>query len=245
MPSLQIIRTIALDMLQLIHYSLCPMSRSIRLAIGECGLVVELEEERPWAWRRDFLMINPAGTLPVLMRPQGFILSGYYAISEYLDEAHGKVNGETPPRQILFPGTSAERAEVRRLVDWFHIKMDGEATRYFLDERVYQRFIDMGRSTPDTDVIRAGRANLRYHLSYMTHLLERREWLAGDTLSFADLAAAGELSVLDYLGEVPWDEYEKVKTWYQAIKARDSFRPLLADRLPGLPPPTVYAELEF
>jgi hypothetical protein len=33
-------------------------------------MVVELEEERPWAWRRDFLLINPAGTLPVLIRQQ-------------------------------------------------------------------------------------------------------------------------------------------------------------------------------
>ncbi|MBX2806014.1 MAG: glutathione S-transferase family protein [Hyphomicrobiales bacterium] len=232
-------------MLQLIHYSLCPISRSIRLAIGECGLVVELEEERPWAWRRDFLMINPAGTLPVLMRPHGFVLSGYYAISEYLDETHGKVNGEAPPSQSLFPGSALERAEIRRLVDWFHLKVDQEATRYFLDERVYQRFIDMGRSTPDTDIIRAGRSNLRYHLSYMAHLLERREWIAGDAISFADLAAAGQLSVLDYLGEVPWDEFRKVKNWYQSIKIRDSFRPLLTDRLPGLPPPPIYASVEF
>lgn len=245
MPSPQIMRTIALGMLQLIHYSLCPMSRSIRLAIGECGLVVELEEERPWAWRRDFLMINPAGTLPVLMRPHGFVLCGYYAISEYLDETHGKVNGETPPRLPLFPGSAIERSEIRRLVDWSHVKMDQEATRYFLDQRVFQRFIDLGRTTPDTDIIRAGRANLRYHLSYIEHLLERREWLAGDTLSFADLAAAGQLSVLDYLGEVPWDEFSKAKTWYVSLKSRPSFKPLLADRLPGVPPPTIYAELEF
>ncbi len=240
-------------MLRLIHYSLCPFSRSIRLALGECGLVVELEEERPWAWRRDFLLVNPAGTLPVLMRPQGFTLCGFYAISEYLAEAHGtpeaaangSASSETGSRNALFPGSAIERAEARRLVDWFHLKMDQEATRYFLEERVFQRFTGPGGATPDTAVIKAGRANLRYHLSYVTHLLERREWLAGDAPSFADFAAAGHLSVLDYLGETPWDEFEKAKRWYQALKARDSFRPLLADRLPGLPPPPVYAEVEF
>lgn len=232
-------------MLRLIHYSLCPFSRSIRLALAECALVVELEEERPWAWRRDFLMLNPAGTLPVLAQRQGFVLAGAYAISEYLGDTHAKLNGEGPPRNILFPGSASERAEVRRLVEWFHGKMDQEASRYFLEERLYQRFADLGRSTPDTDIIKAGRINLRYHLSYVSHLLEKRPWLAGDELSFADLAAAGHFSVLDYLGEVPWEDFSRAKTWYTALKARPSFRPLLADRLPGVPPPQIYAELDF
>ncbi len=232
-------------MLRLVHYPLCPFSRSIRLALGECSLVVELEEERPWAWRQDFLMLNPAGTLPVLVQRQGFVLAGSYAISEYLAEVHGRLNGEGPPRNLLFPGSTIERAEIRRLVDWFHLKMNDEASRYFLEERVYQRFADLGRTAPDTEIIRAGRSNLRYHLSYICHLLEKRQWLAGEELSFADLAAAGHLSVLDYLGEVPWEEFPKAKSWYGSLKARPSFRPLLADRLPGVPPPQIYAELEF
>ena len=232
-------------MLRLIHYSLCPFSRSIRLALSECNAIVELEEERPWAWRRDFLMLNPAGTLPVLVQRQGFVLAGAYAISEYLAETHGKANGEGAPRNLLFPGSASERAEIRRLVEWFHLKLDQEASRYFLEERIYQRFADLGRSTPDTDLIRAGRANLRYHLSYVSHLLEKRSWLAGDALSFADLAAAGHLSVLDYLSEVPWAEFPRAKAWYATMKARPSFRPLLADRLPGVPPPPIYAELDF
>lgn len=127
-------------MLRLIHYSLCPFSRSIRLALGECDMVVELEEERPWAWRRDFLVLNPAGTLPVLVRQQGFVLAGAYAISEYLAETNRKMNGSEHAHDVLFPGSAIERAEIRRLADWFHVKMDEEATRYFLEERVYQRF---------------------------------------------------------------------------------------------------------
>jgi len=232
-------------MLRLIHYPLCPFSRSIRLALGECGVVVELEEERPWAWRRDFLLLNPAGTLPVLMERGAFVLAGAYAISEFLAETHTKTNGEATPRNSLFPGTAAERAEVRRLVDWFHNKLDQEASRYLLEERLYQRFADLGRSTPDTDLIRAGRANLRYHLSYISHLAETRKWLAGDAFSFADLAAGAHLSVLDYLGEVPWEEFPKAKTWYSLLKSRPSFRPLLTDRLAGVPPPRFYAELDF
>jgi glutathione S-transferase len=232
-------------MLRLIHYSLCPFSRSIRLALGECDMVVELEEERPWAWRHDFLVLNPAGTLPVLIRQQGFVLAGAYAIAEYLAETNRKMNGSEHAYDVLFPGSPIERAEIRRLVDWFHVKMDEEATRYFLEERVYQRFADLGRSTPDTSIIKAGRANLRYHMAYISHLLDTRPWLAGADVSFADLAATGHFSVLDYLGEVPWEDFPRVKSWYQSMKSRPSFKPLLFDRLPGVPPPPIYTELEF
>jgi glutathione S-transferase len=183
----------------------------------------------------------------VLIERQGFVIAGAYAISEFLAETHPKKNGngESHMRDALFPGSAGDRAEIRRLADWFHHKLDEEASRYLLEEKVYQRFADFGRRTPDPDLIRAGRINLRYHLSYICHLVERRKWLAGDTLSFADMAAAGHLSVLDYLGEVPWEEFPQAKQWYALIKSRPSFRPLLSDRLPGLPPPRLYAELDF
>jgi glutathione S-transferase len=233
-------------MLRLIHYALCPFSRSIRLALGECAMIVELEEERPWAWRRDFLQLNPAGTLPVLVERQGFVICGAYAISEFLAETQQKHsrNGDGQPHDVLFPGSAGDRAEVRRLTDWFHNKFDQESSRYLLEEKVYQRFADFGRRSPDPDLIRAGRTNLRYHLSYICHLVEGRKWLAGDILSFADLAAGGHLSVLDYLGEVPWEEFPQAKQWYALLKSRPSFRPILADRLPGMPPQRHYAELD-
>jgi glutathione S-transferase len=64
-------------------------------------------------------------------------------------------------------------------------------------------------------------------------------------LSYADLAAAAQLSVADYLGDVPWNENEAAKNWYARIKSRPSFRPLLADALPGVPASSTYADLDF
>lgn len=232
-------------MLKLIQYSFCPFSRSIRLALVECGLLVELEEERPWAWRREFLALNPAGNLPVLVKQDDFTLCGAYAISEFLAETYGKIDGEGPPTNIIFPGDIKQGAEVRRLTDWFHNKFDQEVSRYLLSERLYQRFVDTGRNSPDIDLIRAGRANLRYHLSYIDHLVTTRKWLSGDTISFADYAAGGHLSVLDYLSEIHWDDYPVAKKWYLQLKIRASFRPLLSDRLPGVAPPKNYTEVEF
>lgn len=226
----------------LLHYPLCPFSRSIRLALAECGIQATLTEERPWEWRKGFLELNPAGSLPVLISDEDGPIAGAYPISEYLDET---ASGDRDTRGFnLFPGDSMGRAEARRLVDWFHRKFHDEVTGYLVDEKVYRRHGPNGRS-PNIEAIRAGHENLRYHLTYISHLAETRPWLAGEALSFADLTAAAHLSALDYLGEVPWEDYEPVKNWYALLKSRPSFRPLLADRIAGFIPSGTYADLDF
>jgi glutathione S-transferase len=226
-------------MATLLHYPLCPFSRSVRLALAECGIEAELAEERPWEWRAEFLALNPAGSLPVLISDADGPISGAYAISEYLGETGAGVGGFQP-----FPGDAAARAEVRRLVDWFHRKFHDEVTNYLVEEKVFRRFGPKSAS-PDMEAMRAGHENLRYHLTYIGHLAEKRSWLAGDALSFADLAAAAHLSALDYLGEVPWEDHEPAKHWYALLKSRPSFRPLLADRVAGFIPSGTYADLDF
>lgn len=226
----------------LTHFRLCPHSRSIRLLLGEIGLEVRLVEQRPWEYRQELLAINPAGELPVLALDNGPVLCGVYATSEYIAEELKRhpIDGRPVP---LFPGTREERAEVRRLVDWFHFKLNREATREFLEEKVYRGY--RGGGAPDVAILRAVRANLRYHLSYVAYLANERRWLAGDDMSFADLAAAAHLSTLDYLGEVPWEEFDAAKQWYARLKSRPAFRPLLADRISGTPAPVHYTDLDF
>lgn len=229
-------------MATLLHYPLCPFSRSIRLALAECGVEATLTEERPWEWRPGFIELNPAGSLPVLITDKDGVISGAYAISEYLDETSG---GDGESRSFrLFPGGSAPRAEARRLVDWFHRKFHEEVTAYLVDEKVYRRY-GPNSGSPNIEAMRAGHDNLRYHLAYLGHLAETRPWLAGDALSFADLVAAAHLSALDYLGEVPWEDHEAAKSWYALLKSRPSFRPLLADRVAGFIPSGSYADLDF
>jgi glutathione S-transferase len=230
------------------HFRLCPLSRSIRMALSESGIACALVEEKPWDWQPKFLDINPAAELPVLQLDDGQLLCGTYAISEFIAEegispSLDDTAGSAPIQ--LFPGTREDRAEVRRLVDWFNGKMNREVTREFLYERVYSRMAGGSRHTPDVEMLRAIRSNLRYHLSYIGFLAYQRRWLAGDAISFADLAAAAHLSTIDYLGEVPWDENPAAKDWYMRVKSRPSLRAILADRVPGSHPPAHYGELDF
>lgn len=228
---------------KLTHYRLCPHSRSIRLALDECGVETEFAEEKPWEWRPAFLALNPAGSLPVLEMGDGLVLCGAYSISEYLGE-DAAVRADAS-RGALFPGDIEDRAEVRRLTDWFQGKLDREVTRDMLTEKLYSRLNPSPDRVPSPEILRAARVNLRYHMSYIGFLAHQRRWLAGEEMSFADLAAAAHLSVIDYLGEVPWDEYPAAKAWYAKVKSRRSFRGLLADRIPGAPPPPHYTDLDF
>jgi glutathione S-transferase len=230
-------------MLTLFHHPFCPHSRYIRLALGEAGIAVRLIEERTWERREEFLTINPAGTTPVLVSEGHPPVPGAAIIAEYLDE----VAGTDYSGRRLLPREPDARVEVRRLANWFNDKFFEEVSGPLTTERLYKRHmpIDAGGGPPDTDVLRAARKNIRYHLAYIGWLVRTRDWLAGDRLTYADLAAAAHLSTADYLGDVPWSEDEMAKVWYARVKSRPAFRPLLAETIAGLPPSASYADLDF
>lgn len=225
------------------HHPFCPFSRAVRIALGEYGIGAEFTEERTWDRRREFLEINPAGTLPVMTVGDASRLIGVRAIIEFLDETKGASLGS----RRLMPEDPYERAEMRRLLDWFDITFHNDVTGYLVTEKIYKRFMkpEQGGGAPDTRAIQAANHNLRNHLGYISHLAVRRNWLAGQTFTYADIAAAAHLSCLDYLGDVPWEEFEHAKTWYARIKSRPSFRPLLVDQVPGMRPSATYVDLDF
>jgi glutathione S-transferase len=230
-------------MLMLLQHPLCPLSRFVRLILSEYDIEIRLAEERFWERRQEFLELNPAGTIPVLIADGTPPVPGAAIIAEYIEETrapHDGVNGLLP----LAPGA---RVEIRRLSAWFNDKFHAEVSGPLVTERVFKRHmtLEQGGGPPDTASLRAARHNIRYHLAYIGWLARSRNWLAGDRLSLADLAAAAHLSCVDYLGDVPWNEDEAAKTWYARVKSRPSFRPLLAETLAGIPPAKHYADLDF
>ena len=229
-------------MLTLFHNPMSAGSRAVRLMLGELELDAKLANEHVWERREEFLTINPAGTVPVLQLDSMSVV-GSWVICEYLDETYGAMQRE----RRLYPEDPAGRAEMRRIMDWCLTKFEAEVTRYAVHERVTKRLMpaSMGGGAPDSQALRAVRANIGYHLKYLGWLASTRNWLAGDTLTQADLTAAAALSVLDYLGEVDWATDEHLKDWYMRIKSRPSFRPLLADRIRGMPPVSHYVDLDF
>ncbi|WP_091736478.1 glutathione S-transferase family protein [Phenylobacterium immobile] len=216
------------------HFPLDPASRQARLALGEKRLAFTETVVRYWERPETLTALNPSGFTPVLVEGD-LVLCEASAILGYLEEVHAE-----PP---LMPQTPADRAETRRLINWFDRKFAFEAGDLLLHEKMEKRLHRLG--APDLANLRQGREGLRAHLAYIETLLAERDWLAGRRLTLADLAAAAHLSVIDYLGDVPWAAFPGAKTWYMKLKSRPSFRPLLADRWPGIPPARHYDDLDF
>jgi glutathione S-transferase len=230
-------------MLTLFHHPLFASCRFVRLAFGEYGEELALIEEKPWTRRKEFLTLNPAGTLPVLLAEGDVPVVGAAVIAEYLDETRGALKRD----RRLLAENPIDRAEIRRLAEWYLVKTEGEVTRHLVRERVLKPLMPsaQGGGSPDAAAIRAARANIRQHMKYTNWLAGTRNWLSGPRITYADLAAGATLSVLDYLGEIGWAEFPAAREWYTRVKSRPSFRPLLADRVRGLSPAAHYADLDF
>lgn len=214
---------------------LSPFCRKVRIVLNEKKIDFEMRVENVWERRDAFLVLNPAGEVPVLVESDNTAISGSDVICEFLEE----IKPEVP---LLGP-EPLSRAEVRRMVYWFDRKFNREVTENLVGEKVMKKFLGLGE--PNAQVIRTGFSNLPIHLNYMTYLLERRKWLAGDQFSLADIAAASHISSVDYLDDIPWNDYRDVKDWYSRVKSRPSFRSILDDRIPGIIPPKHYSDLDF
>ena len=217
------------------HFVLSAASRFIRLQLVEYHYDFELAHRLPWNWDEDFLSINPAGSLPVLEYNDKIIISGSRAISEWIEESRADSK--------LLSGTSIQRAEIRRLTDWFEEKFYYEVGLPILHEKVIKRF-ETGAGA-SSENIRTALSNAHVHLSYLNWLTERHSWLVGTELSLADFCAAAHISVLDYFGDIQWDKYPAAASWYMKLKSRPCFRALLGDQLMGVTPASHYAELDF
>ncbi len=223
----------------LYHWPLDPDCRQVRLALGERKLRFKLEFIKPWSPDEDFLHLCIEGVPPCLIeiRDGGkLVLSTARSICEYLADNSGN-------QTILLPKHPVKRAEVRRLCQWFDVKFAGDVNAYILSERVEKGL--RGAGAPDPATVRTGREHLKFHLEYLSWLLAQRDWLGGAQMSLADLAGGAHISCLDYLNEINWDKWEELKNWYQKLKSRPSFQPLLQDSVAGLRPPRHYSDLDF
>ncbi|MBS0236116.1 MAG: glutathione S-transferase family protein [Proteobacteria bacterium] len=222
-------------MYKVYHHPLCPFSRKLRIVLLEKGIAAQLHTERPWERRPEYLALNPFGTTPALQYKQGKVLASNYALFEFLEEAYPQLN--------LLGQSNEMRGITRSVTDWFDNKFYNEVSRYLIAEKIIKVLTHGG--APNSEAIRAAKNNILYHIDYLDYLLQAHRYLVDDRVTLADFAAAAQLSVLDYIGDIPWQRKKRVKEWYALIKSRPSFRPLLMDSVPPLTPPPHYANPDF
>lgn len=225
-------------MYRLYHHPICPFSRKARVHLAAKEIGFELIQENFWERRKEFIAMNTAGTVPVLFdNSSTAVVVNSSVIIEYIEEKHSETKS--------FLGDSlTKRAEVRRLQCWFDEKFYHEVSKHVLNERYFNRYLP-GVNSPDSEILRVARRNLNIHLSYIEYLLESRKYLACDYISVADFAAAAQISVLDYFGDINWHHYSPVRDWYSLIKSHKIFGEILKDRIPNITPPDWYSKLDF
>jgi glutathione S-transferase len=218
----------------LYQFPLCPFSRKIRLLLSEKNIPFDLVREDPWSASDLFFNLNPAGRTPVIAdKERGIVIPDSRAIAEYFEE--------TVERAPMINGTATQRAEIRRLVALFDENFYADVTAPLLSERMKKRIL---RLPPDSRALREAMKMAHGHLDYLDWLIDNRPWVAGSTMSLADLAAAAQISVADYLGGIDWEGHEQSRGWYAVFKSRPSFRPLLTERMDVIKPPPHYALLD-
>ena len=223
-------------MWQLHQFTLCPFSRKVRLLLNEKDVGYELVPEAPWDRRDEFLDLNPTGQVPVMVdTDRGVTLIDSAVICEFFEE--------TVDKAAMLNGTAVDRAEIRRLTIWFDTQFYAEITAPLLHERMIKRIVH--KTAPDAKALREAMKAAVSHLDYIDYLLDHRTWLGGATMSLADLAAAAQISIADYLGGIDWKSHEQAQGWYLRMKSRPSFRPLLSERMEGIPPPADYEKLDL
>jgi glutathione S-transferase len=221
-------------MWRLYQFTLCPFSRAVRLGLAEKGVVFELVDTYPWERSEALTRVNPAAQTPALENG-ALVLADSAAILEYFDE--------TVERSPLLGASAAGRAEARRLAAWFRERFYAEVTAPLMRERMWKRVV--AKAMPDGAAIREAARAAETHLQYAESLLLENRWLAGPTFGVADIHAAAQLSVADYLAGIDWAGHPQARQWYQALKSRPSFRAILGERMEGIRPPAHYDDPDF
>jgi glutathione S-transferase len=225
-------------MYKLYHQILCPFSRKIRICLAAKEIKFELISENFWSRRREFIALNPALTVPVLLDSNNRAISGSYVITEYLEEKYSQSNS-------LIGQKIEEKAEARRIQYWFDEKFFTDVSKYLIYEKYFKRFLNKNNASPESHILNIASDNLVTHLNYIEFLTEGRQYLAADRITIADFAAAAHISVLDYFGYINWRNYPMVKAWYSLVKSHQSFSAILRDRIANINPPEYYNKLDF
>jgi glutathione S-transferase len=221
-------------MINFFHYPMCPISRQIRIYLAELNVEVNIIKETYWDRREEFVQINPASTVPVIIFT-GEPIIGYYAITEFLSENFDNF--------YLMPKILSEKTLIRQEIYWFNEKFYREVSKIILEEKMIRLLRRIGG--PRSEYKRAAKANLLHHFKYLTSRLDTHSYITSEQLTCADIVAASHISTIDYFGEIKWDTVPVIKEWYSIIKSRPSFRTILQDHIAGFTPQKDYANLDF
>lgn len=156
--------------------------------------------------------VNPAGQTPALELNDGSILTEIIAICEYLEELH--------PEPILIGGTAEERAHTRMWTRRVDLKICEPLASGFRYAEGLQLFESRMRCLPEAA---AGmKAIAQDGIKWLDPLIADRDYIAGDSLSLADIMLFAFLDFGVAVGQPLDPACTNIITWFDRMKARPS-----------------------
>jgi GSH-dependent disulfide-bond oxidoreductase len=198
-------------------------SLKLRLALAEASAPYEyvpIDLAKKQQFDAEFVKLNPHAKIPVLVDGD-FVLPESDAILWYL--------GEKYPDAKLLPvsgGSDATRQARARILQWCDF---ASTTLYYAYSQYWTYALgdDSGRNPV---LAEAALGKVARGVSVMEVVLAAREWIAGQTVSIADLSNAAIVFALKRrLRSDPLAANPRVAAWYERVTARPSWKSATRD----------------
>ncbi|XP_045773143.1 glutathione S-transferase theta-1-like [Maniola jurtina] len=187
----------------------------ILLKTAKCDFEKKLVDLRKGAHFTDeFTAINRFQKVPVIDH-NGFILTESVAIIKYLSR-------ENLIPDSLFPKESKSQARVDEFLEWQHLGLRAYCAMYFIVKVVNPKFT--GKSPRAETLMGFEKRMISSLETFEKHWLQNgTEYIAGDSITVADLLAACELEQPRAAGYDPAENFKDISTWWK--KVRTHFNP--------------------
>jgi glutathione S-transferase len=217
------------------YHSSCPLSRQLKSVLDHLSSDYQLIRSDYWRPNNQLFEMSPFGMVPLLKTKSIGVVDSMYAIIEYLIATY--------PHLHLFPKDLASLSEMRRLLSVINERFYIQVSRCIVREKFVR--LMTGTGSPRREYLRSASTRQAQYLDYICLIIKERNFLVYDKMSFADIAFAGHMSILDYFGMIDWYKYPFLRSWYQIIKSLPYFRCILDERIGSFVPPDYYLELDF
>lgn len=194
-------------------FAQAPNPRKVRVYLAEKGIQVPLQKVDLMAGEQrspEFLKINPLGGVPVLELDDGTLIPESLAIIEYFEELY--------PNPPLIGTDPVSRARVRAYERRCEQGVLAQASTMFQHTNPFFA----GRVDQTPKVAEIARKNLTARLAWLNNELKDREWVAGDSISIADITLLIGIDfsrTSQYTLDPAWTHLIR---WHTAMKARPS-----------------------
>lgn len=185
-----------------------PYVRKVRIFAQEKQLPLDFIAEAPRDPAGNVPSLNPLGKIPVLRRDDGTALFDSVVIIEFLDSL---------ARPALLPADGETRWTVQRWHALAQGILDATVARLTETRRPPEKQMPEALTKQETKIA----ASLKFAAQH----LAPGPWLAGQTLTLADIAMGTALAYVDFRYSNAWRQtYPPLAAWAQNIASRPSFQ---------------------